>query len=149
MALKGMKRPETAEEVIARLTERSGDCWRWLGSHSRGYAKMRWYEGTRRRNARVARVAYEMTRGPIPDGLEIDHLCRNRWCVNPSHFELVTRKENMERYGAHVIATRRFCEKHPDVLLNCEGRVRVCRICKRAYLNEWRARRKTATVKGK
>jgi len=43
------------------------------------------------------RLAYERARGPIPDGLVIDHLCRNRWCCNPDHLEAVTNEENILR----------------------------------------------------
>jgi hypothetical protein len=46
------------------------------------------------------RVVWELWRGPIPDGLDIDHLCRTTWCCNPSHLEPVTRSENIRRaYG--------------------------------------------------
>ncbi len=47
------------------------------------------------------RAAWEKVNGPIPDDLQIDHLCRNRWCVNPEHMELVTREENIRR-GIHA-----------------------------------------------
>lgn len=99
MALKGGGPAETPIEVIDRLTAviPGVDCHVWLGSHSRGYAKMQWYEGKQRKNARVARMLCE----PIPEGLEVDHLCRNRWCVNPAHLELVTHQENISRHWLH------------------------------------------------
>ena len=49
------------------------------------------------------RVAYEIIKGKIPDGLDLDHLCRNKVCVNPDHLEAVTRRENLMR-GNTIIA---------------------------------------------
>lgn len=70
-------------------------CWWWLGTRSRdGYARI----GIGRLGSvAVHRLAYELLRGPIPDGLELDHLCRHRSCVNPDHLEPVTRRENQLR----------------------------------------------------
>lgn len=69
-------------------------CWLWCGSiHANGYGKFR-FDG----DIKYAhRVAYVLFVGVIPDGLVIDHLCRKRSCVNPSHLEPVTRGENTRR----------------------------------------------------
>lgn len=136
----GLRRVETVTEMIGRLSMPipEAGCYAWLGSHSRGYAKMRWYEDGTRQNGRVARYLCE----PVPEGLEVDHLCRMRWCVNPEHLELVPHQENIRRQRAHAVATRQFCEKHPDVRLKFEGKQRACRVCRREYVRLWRARRK-------
>ena len=68
-------------------------CWPWLGSTSLGYGQMM-YQGVSRG---AHRYAYVLIRGPIPDGLEIDHLCRDRACCNPWHLEVVTKAENVKR----------------------------------------------------
>ena len=70
-------------------------CWVWAGAlYSNGYGKTsRWFHGTQLAH----RVLYVEHRGPIPDGLELDHLCRNRACVNPDHLDPVVRSVNIQR----------------------------------------------------
>lgn len=73
-----------------------GGCWIWLGvraSQGQGYGR-RTINGTK---VYVHRWAYERFVGPIPDGLTIDHLCRNSLCCNPDHLEVVTGRENTLR----------------------------------------------------
>jgi len=65
-------------------------CWVWMGTITEsGYG--------RHRNKRVHKVFYEREKGPVPKGMELDHLCRVRNCVNPDHLEVVTHTENMRR----------------------------------------------------
>jgi hypothetical protein len=76
-----------------------GGCWLWTAatkSHGYGFVAIAKVEG-RSILRQAHRVAYELTHGPIPDGLEIDHLCRVRNCVNPAHLEAVTHSENCRR----------------------------------------------------
>ena len=77
-----------------RMVDKSGDCWEWTGTttvHGYGQSKVAG------KNQSAHRTSYELLVGPIPEGLQIDHLCRNRSCVNPSHMEPVTQQENMRR----------------------------------------------------
>lgn len=77
-------------------------CWLWTGYiKPNGYATF--YPGGGRHVDKiyVHRWAYESSKGPIPDGLEIDHLCNVRNCVNPEHLEVVTHRVNLDRRNAN------------------------------------------------
>jgi hypothetical protein len=86
----------TIGQRLERLTipEPNSGCWLWLGSHWKGYGRMRTKSQS---SAKAHRVSYEHHVGPIPDGLVLDHLCRNTFCVNPDHLEPVTNDENLKR----------------------------------------------------
>ncbi len=76
------------------------DCWEWLGAiNNHGYGTF----SVARRTHSAHKFSYEMYVGAVPHGLDLDHLCRNRWCVNPAHLEPVTRRENTLR-GEHPAA---------------------------------------------
>lgn len=68
-------------------------CWEWQAFRHKGYGRFLLGGPTR-----AHRVAYEILNGPIPDGMVIDHLCRNKGCVNPTHLEAVSQWENMQRH---------------------------------------------------
>lgn len=120
------------ERVWQRVTKTDG-CWSWHGSHhEHGYGIIS-LEGKPRR---VHRLVYEMLVGPIPEGLDLDHLCRNRGCCNPAHLEPVTRRENLLRGDTIVAAqvARTHCplghEYTPDNTRINNG-CRSCRDCER------------------
>lgn len=105
--------------------EKGEGCWSWRGSvQSEGYGKFR----LNGRQVYAHRLSYELHKGPIPDGLTIDHLCRVRRCVNPDHLEAVTHLENVRR-GA--VANRPTCPNgHPYDHMTDHGRTRDCRRCR-------------------
>src|ERR1700722_3874180 len=85
-----------ADRLWSRVKRKEGQCWPWAGcKNSDGYGFMH----MRGRSLPVHRIAYEVTRGSIPDGMDIDHRCRNRVCCNPNHLEVVSHRENMARAG--------------------------------------------------
>ena len=79
-------------------------CWHWTASKNVGGYGIFRFEG---HNQVAHRVSYRMFVGPIPEGLELDHLCRNRGCVNPDHLEPVTRIENQIRGNANWVINAR------------------------------------------
>lgn len=135
----GLQRAETVTEMIGRLSMPipEAGCYAWLGSHSRGYAKMRWTEAGQRLNGRVARYLCE----PVPEGLEVDHLCRMRWCVNPDHLELVSHQENIRRQRAHRRATVFVCDKGHFLKVRPNGK-RYCPECRLVSQRAWRLNQK-------
>lgn len=86
----------TKERFITKFTK-TDNCWIWEAAKNRGgYGVFR----MNKRTCTAHRLAYTTFVGPIPKGLDIDHLCRNRACVNPDHMEPVTRGENTRRGDA-------------------------------------------------
>jgi HNH endonuclease len=119
-----------------RKVRKTPTCWYWDGWMTRtGYGLF----GIRASHGVLAhRFAYECVHGPIPLGLQIDHLCHVRGCVNPDHLEAVTPQENVRRSAR---GNPQFCPRgHPYDEANTEwrprsncpaGRSRRCRICHR------------------
>lgn len=111
-------------------------CWDWVGAHTpKGYGRYHY----KKQYKAAHRVLYESVNGPVPDGLTIDHLCRNRGCVNPAHLEPVTMRENILRGEsfAAVGARQTHC-KHGHLLAGdnvLRQRVtgRRCRTCRQAF----------------
>lgn len=99
-----------------RITEKfvpdvTSGCWLWTAANngSLGYGIINW-QG-RNRGAHI--VVYELLVGPIPDGLELDHLCRTPACVNPAHLEPVTHAENVRRgLAGPVRAAQQLAKTH-------------------------------------
>lgn len=82
------------ERFWAKFVVSGSGCWLWTVSKaSGGYGKF----AARGVNWKAHRYAYQHLVGPVPDGLDLDHLCRVRHCVNPMHLEPVTRSENLRR----------------------------------------------------
>lgn len=137
--------------VLDRMADKFtvGDgCWEWTGVLSAGYGQI-WLDG---RMQGAHRVLYEIMVGPIPDGLQIDHLCRNRKCIRPGHLEPVTGSENLRRIPAGIMGkfqrSKTECsEGHPYSDMNTyrypDGR-RACRICRVEWQRAYRRRREAA-----
>ena len=133
-----------SKKFRAKFYVAESGCWLWVAGTSSGYG--RFYLNPRRRATRAHRVAYEALIGPIPDGLTIDHLCRVRHCVNPSHMEPVTSRENTLRGNGPtaVHARQTYCRRgHEFTFENTymEGRNkkrRRCRICSNIKTAKWK-----------
>lgn len=134
-----------AAEDLARFwgnVDTSGECWSWTaGQSSNGYGIYCMPTRLGGRGVRAHRVSYEMHVGPIPDGLVIDHLCRNRTCVNPDHIEPVTQAENIRRGVAYLVSQRGgVCGNgHPITPENTYFRPdRVSGVCRPCKAEQWR-----------
>jgi hypothetical protein len=120
----------------AKVDRRGSDeCWSWLASMANGYGQF--FAGS---NQRAHRIAFSLLVGPIPSGLELDHLCRNPICVNPAHLEPVSHAENLRRSPTVGRTGKRpkmtHCPKgHPlegsNLYVRPTGRRgRQCRMCR-------------------
>lgn len=127
-------------------------CWDWPGTRTAGgYGQMR---GGSKVKIYVHRASYEAFVGPIPDGLHIDHLCRNRACFNPAHLEPVTNAVNCARGmspGA-VVARTNICARgheltEDNVIRRSDG-ARQCRPCNVEWQRAryWRNKSKSETA---
>lgn len=96
-----------------------------------------------RTGSRAHRVAWEIANGPIPDGLVIDHLCGIPRCVNPSHLELVTFRENVLRGNSISAQYARSTECANGHLRKPEERGNRCAECHRAWWRERNRKKKT------
>lgn len=89
------RRKTTLERVWTRIEcGAADDCWSWTGYHAQGYAKII----QRGKHLSVHRLVFEQANGTIPDGMQVDHICHNRGCVNPDHLRLATNKQNQENF---------------------------------------------------
>ena len=105
----------------------AGACLVWTGpTAGEGYGNTTF--GTRDR-LYVHRIAVEATTGEIPPGMEVDHLCRNRVCVNPDHLEVVTHEENVRRARAWFV--KPVCPRGHDDFFIDKTNARHCRVCDR------------------
>lgn len=125
-----------------------GLCWEWTGAKTSGGYGHFWVNPVR---VVCHRYAYEQLVGQIPEGLQLDHLCRNRACVNPNHLEPVTQQVNILR-GFSIATSNRLkthCPKgHPysaeNTYIHPKNNGRICRTCARERTRANREKRKTA-----
>lgn len=130
------------DRLLEKIVVDAAGCWLFQGQQSKdGYAKIQiggyGFDGPRSRNAMAHRVTYEHYKGPIPDGLQIDHLCRVRHCVNPDHLEAVTQYVNtMRGFGVGAVFSRRsHCKNGHEFSednTRMRGTARICVHCSRA-----------------
>lgn len=133
--------------IEANIAKELEGCWLWLAWHNRwGYGQVKYHGKT----WTSARLVYTQDRGPIPDRMTLDHLCRNTICVNPAHLEPVTMRENIMRGRSFsaINAAKTHCRNgHPLVSGNLHksssGR-RICATCNRFYVSRYKSSKRGA-----
>jgi len=139
-----MRKGEFYRDPFTRI-QKTESCWIWINKPNSGGYGIIYYKGSWHP---AHRIIYMLLRGPIPEGLELDHLCKNRRCVNPDHLEPVTSRVNQRRGNgfAGINANKIFC-KHGHLLLGdnlvkAPSRVRAghrnCRACTLADCRNYR-----------
>lgn len=131
------------ERFEAKVIRREG-CWGWDGAHMwNGYAAL--YDNDAKNQRHAHRFAYRHFIGPIPNGLHIDHICRNRGCVNPWHLRLVTLAENVllgdgitARNARKTHCKRGHSFDEANTHIDNRGN-RSCRTCSRDRMRRYRA----------
>lgn len=132
-------------KVIIKENGYKTPCWVWTAStNSMNYGHM----NVSGKTIAAHRWAYEHFVGRIPEGLELDHMCRNTLCVNPSHCRAVTHKQNVLCGGSPsaLNAIKTHCPKGHEYIDNniivVNGKWRRCRICVNEYGKNWRLKNK-------
>jgi len=145
--------PRLPTQFWERVFIEANGCWKWSGSiTTSGYGMVPWHTSYPA-SKRAHRAAYLALVAPIPEGLVLDHLCRNRDCVNPDHLEVVTIRENTLRGDgpAAINARAVVCSTggHPlsgeNLYVNPRG-ARCCRTCINARRRARRAEARSATT---
>lgn len=134
------------DRALSNITiEPDRGCWisnYSVGSH--GYAQIGWcVPGSRRsRMALIHRVAYVARRGPIPDDMTVDHMCKQRKCCNPDHLRLLDNFENARRTSGRDWPLGVCINGHPNSQLHTQASgKRVCRVCDAKRQRDYRARK--------
>lgn len=138
------------KHIHSKVQVLESGCWKWLGNIDKaGYGQGSWTVEGRRRTFLVHRLTYELFVGPIPLGLTIDHLCRNRGCVNPEHLEPVTHQVNVlrgESFAAKEARQTHCLRGHEftvgNTYFNEKAKNRSCKICHNYRNRLWRASKK-------
>lgn len=129
-----------------------GPCMVWTGTRLNGYKGLRFAYGQlnihdttgKVRKILAHRLSYELSIGRIPDGMDLDHLCKVTLCVNPDHLEPVSKRENFARGNGNIHKTH--CPQgHPYNEANTRyvkgrwGMARTCKTCENAYMRRYNA----------
>lgn len=148
------RRFDSAGYIQERCVVRESGCVEWIGSIAAdgyGSATIGMLPNGQARLRVAHRVVWEMWNGPVPAGLELDHLCRNRCCVNPAHLEPVSQAENNRRSASPsaLNAKKTHCKRgHEFTPANTSlvrgGPGRQCRICRRNAMRRLRAAKECA-----
>jgi len=128
-----------------KVKESPSGCWEWTGClNKEGCYGVFWHN---HKSYVAHRFLYESINGAVPEGFELDHLCKNKKCVNPNHLEVVTRRVNALRgkvghRTGEIQKAKTHCRRgHPydeaNTYFHANG-ARGCRLCREIARNKWR-----------
>lgn len=136
----------TPDKILSKVKITKG-CWLWTG-----YIRKDGYGGTKvsQKHYMVHRYMYELCFGKVPEGLVLDHLCRNRACCNPNHLEPVTSLENIRRgnaghnkFNTHCKQGHEWTKENTAIAYYAPGKpFRRCKACNREHIRKWRLNNK-------
>lgn len=142
----------TTRERFWAKVNKTDSCWLWQAARNNTGYGVFWRD---RRVGVAHRYAYELVVGEIPEGLQLDHLCRVRHCVNPAHLEPVTNRENWRRGDspsatAYRTGVCKYGHSLDDAMKDRLGQIRNCRTCKleKRRSREWSRGRKKYVRRG-
>lgn len=128
------------QRFLAKIQRLDSGCWQWTGFIDKaGYGRIRDGHGRAGESLYGHIVSYLIHCGPIPSNYELDHLCRNRWCVNPDHLEAVPHRINALRGEAPTVKLHRLGRCKNGHEINAQNtcfrrgtkKVVYCKICRR------------------
>lgn len=133
-----------ARAAAKYVVEPDTGCWEStysVGSH--GYAQIGWDDGGTRRCTTAHRAAWVHWHGTqIPDGMTVDHVCKNRRCVNPEHLRALSNFENARRTAGRDWTVGQCLHGHPNDRLVRRGGKVMCRDCAAQWQRRYRARKR-------
>ena len=137
-----------AQRAHDNVTPAPDGCWisnYSIGSH--GYAQVGWKDpdADKMRGTTAHRASWVHANGrQIPDGMTVDHTCKNRRCVNPAHLRLLSNFENARRTSGRDWQLGSCINGHSNEHLTYRGAKRACGICRAEWDARWRAKRDAA-----